>query len=158
MPQYLVKPSNRIAAGENKFIEMEVGANATAAKMLPGRLVIDDTTDGDVKECGAAADNVIGALEKDVDSLITDAYAVGDQAIIITHGYAVLTLVSGSAAVSPGDAIVSAADGKAAKQAVGAMGAQGSVVAIAMESQDPAAADKTCLCLLVHGREPAAAA
>ena len=159
MPKGLVKPSNCIAAGENKFVEAEVGANATAAKMLPGRFVIHDAADGDVKEAGANADNALGVLAKKPEELKTTAYAVGDACLLITEGYAVITLVSGSAAVAPGDPIVTAADGKGAKQAVGAMGAQGSVVAKAQETVDPAAADKECLVKLsLQSAEPAAAA
>ena len=38
MPQGIVKPSNQIvAAGDPLTVELEVGANATAAEMLPGR-------------------------------------------------------------------------------------------------------------------------
>lgn len=161
MPQWLVKPSNAIYSGGPYYpVEVEIGANATAAKMIPGRIVIDDTTDGHVKEAGAKAANVLGVLDKQPDELYTTAYEVGDQALMHkTPGTRlVLTLVSGSAAVAPGDAIVSAADGKAAKQAVGAMGAQGMVVATALETQDPSAADKRCLCELVMSPEAAAAA
>jgi len=51
MPQYLVKPANQVVVAGNPLrLEFEVGANATAAEMLPGRLVIHDTNDGDVKE------------------------------------------------------------------------------------------------------------
>ena len=45
MPQGVVKPANQIiAAGDPLVIEGEVGANATAAKMIPGRIVIFDST------------------------------------------------------------------------------------------------------------------
>lgn len=161
MPQGFVKPTNRILHGPSYVepTEFEIGANATAAKCVPGRLVIDDTTDGDVKEAGANADNILGVLEVDAGMAITDAYAVGDPCRVITTigARVVLTLVTGGAAVAPGDPIVSAADGKASKQAVGAMGAQGMVVAHALETQDPSAADKACLCRLALVSEPAAA-
>ena len=56
MPQGIVKPSNQIvAAGDPLTVEMEVGANATPAKMLPGRVVIFDAADQTVKEAGAKA-------------------------------------------------------------------------------------------------------
>jgi len=165
MPQYApsIKPVNRILQSppDVEILEMEVGANATAAKMLPGRLVIDDTTDGDVKEAGANADNVIGVIEVQSGMLLADNYAVGDPiSIIPRHSGArvLLTLVSGSGAVSPGDPLVSAADGKAALQAVGAMGAQGTVIAHALASEDPSAADKTVVAVLSSAAEPAAAA
>ena len=161
MPQGLTQPSNAIlVAGTPVYREVEIGANATAAKMLPGRLVIHDATDGDVKEAAANADTILGVLDVEAESLITDAYAVGDQARIITNPgvSVVLTLVSGGAAVAPGDPVVSAADGKAAKQAVGAMGAQGMVVGDAQETQDPSSADKKCIVKLTFSAEPAAAA
>lgn len=140
---------------------MEVGANATAAKMLPGRFVIDDTIDGDVKESGAKADNCIGVLEVKSDMQLADNYAVGDLANVISrheNARVMILLVSGGAAVAPGDPIVTAADGKGAKQAVGAMGAQGTVVAHALETQDPSSGpDKWCLVVLSDSAEPAAA-
>ena len=38
MPQGISKPNNQVlAAGSPLRVEMEIGANATAAKMLPGR-------------------------------------------------------------------------------------------------------------------------
>ena len=62
MPQGIQKPSNQIVAyGDVNPIEMEIGANATAAKMLPGRVVIFDDADETVKEAGAAAVNVVGS-------------------------------------------------------------------------------------------------
>lgn len=161
MPQFLVKPANAIYVGGPYFpLEVEIGANATAAKMLPGRVVIHDTTDGHVKEAGAKAANVLGVLDRKPDEKVSTAYAVGDQAhILSTPGTRVLlTLVSGSGAVAPGDALVSAADGKCAKQAVGAMGSQGMVVAKALGTEDPAAADKTVIAELVLAPEAAAAA
>lgn len=161
MPQSLVKPSNQIyVAGPYVVREVEVGANATAAKMIPGILVIHDTTDGNVKEAGDEADNVLGVLDVKTGQLYTTAYAVGDQAKIFTQPgtIVVVTLASGGTAVAPGDPIVAAADGKAKKQAVGAMGSQGSVIGRAMETQDPTAADKRLMIRLEFGSEPAAAA
>ena len=94
MPQGIQKPSNQIVAyGDVKPVELEVGANATAAKMLPGRVVIFDDADQTVKEAGAAAVNVVGFLEVDPAGKKTTAYAVGDQAkVIIDDCFAVLTL------------------------------------------------------------------
>ena len=163
MPQGpFVKPINRILVGDYNvpLLDMEVGANATAAKMVPGRLVIHDTTDGDVKEAGVKADNVLGVIEVQAGKLVTDSHSVGANVKVIplsSQAFVVLTLVSGGAAVAPGDPIVSAADGKAAKQAVGAMGSQGSVVAHAWETANPSGSDVTCIAQLVPGAEPAAA-
>ena len=158
MPQGIVKPTNQIvAAGEPLTVEMEVGANATAAKMLPGRVVIFDDVDQTVKEAGAKATGEVGFLEVSADHLTTDAYAVGDQVpVVVGECLANLTLLA-SENVTRGDALVCAADGKLAKQAVGAMGAQGRVVAYAWETSNVA----NDIAILVHwcpSAEAAAAA
>lgn len=164
MPQWLAsaKPTNRILQGppDTPLLDVEIGANATAADMVPGRIVIHDAIDGDVKEAAAKARNPIGVLEVKSGMLVTDAYAVGDDAVIIPRSSGarvVLTLITGSVAVAPGDSVVTAANGKAAKQAVGGAGLQGTVVAHALETQDPTSADKACLCELSSSAEPEAA-
>ena len=158
MPQGVVKPSNQtVAYGDPLLVEMEIGANATAAQMVAGRVVIFDDADQTVKEAGAAAANIVGFLEVDPAKKKTDNYAVGDQAkVVIGECLAVLTLLANEA-VTRGDALVTAANGKLAKQAVGAMGAQGQVVAYAWESSNVAQDAE----ILVHWKpsgEPAAAA
>ena len=138
MPQGLVKPANSvvISPANPLMVEMEIGANATPAKMLPGRVVIFDDTDDSVKETGAKADNVVGFLDVAPDKLEATAYALGDQAkVVVGECLAKLTLLAGEN-VTRGDPLVTAADGKLAKQAVGAMGAQGTVVAHAWESSN----------------------
>jgi hypothetical protein len=136
---------------------MEVGANATAAKMLPGRVVIFDDEDQHVKEAGAAAANVVGFLEVDPANTKETAYAVGDQAkVVIGECLAVMTLLA-SENVTRGDPLVCAADGKVAKQAVGDMGAQGQVVAYAWESSN-VTLDAEILVYWKPSAEPAAAA
>ena len=157
MPQGIVKPSNQIlAVGDPLIVEMEVGANATAVKMLPGRVVIFDDVDQTVKECGAEADGEVGFLEVDGTHKTTDAYARGDQVpVVFGECLAVLTLVA-SENVTRGDPLVTAADGKVAKQAVGALGGQGKVVGYAWESSNVT----TDAAILVHWQpsaEPAAA-
>ncbi len=158
MPQGIVKPANQIVAyGDPLAVEMEIGANATAAKMLPGRVVIFDDVDQTVKEAGAKAASVAGFLEIAPAKKKTDAYSVGDQAqVVVGECLAVLTLLANES-VTRGDKLVTAADGKLAKQAVGAMGGQGAVVAEAWESSNVA----TDAEILVHWKpsaEPAAAA
>jgi hypothetical protein len=158
MPQNIVKPSNQIVAyGDPLTTEMEIGANATAAKMLAGRVVIFDDADQTVKEAGAEAKNVVGFLEVDPEKTKTTAYAVGDQAkVVIGECLAVLTLLA-SENVTRGDPLVCAADGKVAKQAVGAMGEQGQVVGFSWETSNVT----TDAEILVHWKpsaEPAAAA
>jgi len=165
MPSYLVRPTNRVLAGpsgaQEQIIEMKVGANATVAEMVPTALVIYDAVAGSVKEAGALANNVLGVIEVRSGKLLTDTYAVGAPVSVIPRhsgAWVVLTLVKAGAAVLPGDPIVSGADGKAQKQAVGVMGAQGSVVAHALEAVDPTGSDLPCLCALSSSAEPAAAA
>lgn len=158
MPQGIVKPANQIVAfGDPLAVEMEIGVNATAAKMLPGRVVIFDDADQTVKEAGAKAASVAGFLEVAPAKKKTDAYAVGDQAqVVFGECLAVLTLLANES-VTRGDKLVTAADGKLAKQAVGAMGGQGGVVAEAWESSNVA----TDAEIIVHWKpsaEPAAAA
>jgi hypothetical protein len=157
MPQGIVKPANQIiASGKPLIVEMEVGANATAAKMLPGRLVIFDDSDWSVLEAGAKADNVVGFLEVNADKKKTDHYEVADQVkVILGECVALLTLLA-SENVARGDPLVSAADGKVAKQAVGAMGGQGSVIGWALESSN-ATVDAEILVHFHKTAEPAAA-
>jgi hypothetical protein len=158
MPQGIVKPTTQIVAfGDPLVVEMEIGANATAAKMLPGRVVVFDDADQTVKEAGAKAASVAGFLEIAPAKKKTDAYAVGDQAqVVVGECLAVLTLLANES-VTRGDKLVTAADGKLAKQAVGAMGGQGAVVGEAWEASNVA----TDAEILVHwnpSAEPAAAA
>jgi hypothetical protein len=159
MPQGIVKPANQIIIhGDPVILEMEVGANATAAKMLPGNLVIFDSADSTVKEAGIKADNVIGIIDVAPDKLESDTYAVGDQVKIITgpDGIIVKLRLKASENVTRGDALVAAADGQVAKQAVGAMGAQGSVIGIALESSNVTTIAEVAV-LLRQSTEPAAA-
>ena len=158
MPQAVVKPSNQIVAyGDPLIVEMEVGANATIAKVVPGRVVIFDDADQTVKEAGAKAVNVVGFIEVSADGTKTTQPAVGDQVpIVIGECLAVLTLLANEN-VTRGDALVTAADGKLAKQAVGAMGSQGSVVAYSWETSN-VASDAEILVIWRPSAEPAAAA
>ena len=138
MPQYLTAPANSILAkGDPMILEYEIGANATAAQMIAGRVVIHDTTDGDVKEAGSKALNPLGVLMEKPDQLEETAYAVGDQARVIIDGPAIVKLTitsTGSGSVAPGDWLVCAANGKVSKDAVGTMGGQGARVGQALGS------------------------
>lgn len=79
------KPENKVTQGGGIGPEyLKVGANATAAKMLPGIAVIKDTNDYSVKE-SAGSGNEIGYLGYDEAAAaykpetIDTAYAVGDE-------------------------------------------------------------------------------
>lgn len=115
MPQYLVIPTNGVLAeGQPHIVECEVGANATAAKMLAGRAVIYDAADGNVKESGADATDFIGVLMEQPDELEATAYAVGDQCKVLINGACIVKMLFASAATgaTPGAPIGCAADGK----------------------------------------------
>ena len=136
--------------------QLQIGANATAAKMLPGVAVIFDVNDHDVKECGAAgaAIGVLGYAEANPNfkpATQLTAYAVGDS-VPVYNGpgrvYAYLTET-----IVKGEPLVLAADGKFSKAAAitivasgaanitdgqavtGTYGADGPVVARSAESR-----------------------
>ena len=158
MPQGIVKPSNQVlAAGSPLRVEMEIGANATAAKMLAGRAVVFDDADQTVKEASAEETGDVFILDVCPIELEETAYAVGDPAMVIVgECIAKMTLLA-SESVSRGDPLVTAADGKLAKQAVGAMGEQGKVVAYSWEASN-VTADAEILVHWCPTAEPAAAA
>ena len=139
MTQWVQKPANQIVIdGDPIRKEVTIGANATAAKMLPGRFVIHDTDDGDVKEAGAKANNVLGQLDVRADKLESDAYAVGDRAPLLQGKYLGKVTLLANENVEPGDRLVTAADGKVAKLAVGAAGSTGAIIAVSNESSNVA--------------------
>ena len=158
MPQFPVKPTNQVIAyGDPLKTEMKVGANATPAKMLPGKIVIFDDADFTVKESGAKAQVWMGVLDVAPNKKKTDAYAVADPVMIIEgECYLLLTLLA-SENITRGDKLVTAADGKVAKLAVGALGSQGSIIGETLETSNVASDVE----ILVHwnpSSEPAAVA
>jgi hypothetical protein len=157
MPQWLVKPANQVViAGDPLKLEYEIGANATEADMLPGRVVIFDSTTGTVKESGAKGHGIVGFLDVAPTNLEADNYVRGDEAMVIKgECMAKLTLLAAEN-VTRGDRLVAAAHGKVAKLAVGAMGAQGDIIGYAEESSNVTVDAK----IAVHWRvdaEPATA-
>jgi hypothetical protein len=159
MPQGIVKPSNQVLALDLgcRVIEMEVGANATEAQMVPGRAVIFDSADQTIKEAGAKAKQIVGVLEVDPANPLATNYTRGSAAkVIIGHFMAAITLLA-SENVTRGDALVTAANGKFAKQAVGAMGSQGGAVGKTYESSN-VTVDATILAEISTSGSDAAAA
>ena len=156
MPQFLVKPANQVVVQGNPIkVEYEVGANATS-DCVPGALVIYDTVAQAVTEAGAEADNVLGFLDVAAEYLEATHYEVGDQVLVVMgECIAKLTLLA-SESVAPGDWLVSAADGKVKKRAVGAMGAQGSPIGQALEISN-VTVDAEILVHWIPCAEPAAA-
>lgn len=134
MGQDIVLPNNTVIVEDQGLIieEFEVGANATPAKMLPGNWVIYDTVEGDIKEAGAKATGVIGLLMEKADGALTDTYAIGDRARVITggNGKVMVRRAANAGNIVPGTPLVAAADGQTTLMAVGALGTQGDVVAV----------------------------
>jgi hypothetical protein len=129
-----------------------IGANATAAYMLPGTLVMNDTNDNEVKEAGSDPSDNIGILGYE-DTPIqyqptnrTTAYAVGDHVAIHNtpgmrfRGY----LRPQSTAVTPGKRLVGALDssGNFILYAVGTQTAT-RALAMALESITPGNSSRT---------------
>jgi hypothetical protein len=116
MPGYLVKPTNSVLVqGPHQIVEMKVGANATAAKMLPKIWVIYDAADGSVKEAAADSVAALGVLMEAPDQGIGTAYAVADQCRVVTKGIVLCTYLSSATGCTPGDALATVADGKVGK-------------------------------------------
>ena len=155
MPQGLVKPSNQVVVAGNPLkVEMEIGANAST-DCLPGRLVIFDTVDFTVVAASAKADNVVGFLGSASDKLEATQYAAGDEVQVIMGECIAKLLLLASENVARGDPLVAANNGKVAKQAVGAMAGQGSVIGWALESSN-VTVDAEILVFYSKTAEPAA--
>lgn len=134
MGQDIIEPVNTVICEDNGLVieEFEVGANATAAKMLPGTWVIYDTIAGNVKEAGAAAHGVLGLLMESETGSLTTPYAVGDTCRVITggSGKVMVRRAASAGAIVPGTPLTTAADGLTALSSVAAVGSQGDIVGI----------------------------
>jgi hypothetical protein len=134
MPQDIVESVNSIIVADEHLVieEFRVGAGATPAKMLPGTWVIADTLDMDIKEGSDEAAGVLGILMEKAAGAITDAYAVGDRARVITggDGLVLARIITSGGNINPGTPLVAATSGLTKIQATGAKGAQGEIVAI----------------------------
>jgi len=160
MPRNLQLPAHAVLIyGDVLRLDLKVGANATAAKMIPGALVIYDAVEGSVKEAGAKAHGILGVIDVDPTHDIGDTYAVAATVPIIVPApgsFLALTLLANEDVI-PGDRLVSAANGVVAEQAVGAMGAQGDVIGLAWDTS-AVAQDARIIVLWSPSYEPAAAA
>jgi len=109
MPQGLVQPTNAILyAGNPKYLEYEVLTNTS---MYPGRLVITDTNEWDIKVAGAGALNVLGVLDVEPNELRETQYGVGDQARVITGDCVVLLKKASGSTITVGLDVEAAAAG-----------------------------------------------
>lgn len=118
------KPNNGVVQGDTLGPEfLKVGANATAAKMLPGIVVCKDTNDFSVKESDASG-NDIGFLGYEYSpskpATIDTAYAVGD--FVAVHrgaGRRQMGRLATSQTIVKGQPLTVVADGYLAAATVG---------------------------------------
>lgn len=146
--QQLILPNDQVLiSGECVRLEMQVGANATEAKMIPGAIVIYDAAENSVKEAAAKANDVIGVIDVDATHDIDDPYAVGENIpILIPNSGTFLALIFlANEDFTQGDTLVTGASGTVAEIAVAALGSQGDVVATAWEAE-AGAANKRVIC------------
>lgn len=115
------KPSIGVGQGPH-FQMMKIGANATAAKCLPGIAVVKDTNDYSVKEGSAS---VIGTLGWERTPLPwkpanrDTAYARGDSVAVEMGPRMARMLLTTSQTIVKGDPLYVTTDGYVAKATVG---------------------------------------
>ena len=109
MPQGLIQPANAILyAGNPKYLEYEV---KTATSMYPGRLVINDTNEWDIKVADDNSVLVLGVLDVEPNELRSTIYGAGDQARVITGDCVVLLKAASGATIAVGTKVQAAAAG-----------------------------------------------
>lgn len=121
MPQGVVQPANAILyAGTPVTQEMEV---KTIANLAPGRLVITDSNDWDIKVAGAAALTVLGVVDVMEDVKLTSmqsesasgapttTYAAKDQVRVLRGDIVVKLLVKSGETIAVGTKVEAAANG-----------------------------------------------
>lgn len=155
------KPSITVVQGDTLGPMMGViGANATAAYMIPGKLVVFDTNDNEVKEAGAAVADTssnVGILGYEGSPLAfkpatrDTAYAVGDHvAIHNTPGMRFRGwLVPASGAVTPGASLTHAVEdtsGNFQIMTATQIALGGRPIAVALESATPTGGTAATAC------------
>jgi len=109
MPQGLVKPANGILyAGQPVVTEYEV---KTATSMYPGRLVITDTNEWNIKVATSGAATVLGVLDVEPGQLRTTLYDDGDQARVLSGDIVVLLTKDADLAITIGQKVIPANSG-----------------------------------------------
>lgn len=109
MPQGPVNPTNDILVrGEPIITEYEV---KTAANCYPGRLVIRDTSDGNIQVAGNGANNVLGVLDVEPGELRSTIYGASDQARVLSGPCVVLVEAVSGAVITAGLTLIPATGG-----------------------------------------------
>jgi len=109
MPQGLVKPANGILyAGQPVVTEYEV---KTATTMYPGRLVITDTNEWNIKVATSGALTVLGVLDVEPGQLRTTLYDDGDQARVLSGDIVVLLTKDADLPIAIGEKVIPANSG-----------------------------------------------
>jgi len=108
---------NDVIDGPSLVERLKVGANATKARMVPGALVIRDTNDYSVKECGAEG-KAIGWLgyEKANANFKPEtrdsSYNVGDEVPVHNgNGFKVRAILTTGQAVTKGEFLDASGNG-----------------------------------------------
>lgn len=150
MPTQYVKPLHTIVLSPAgvRTREFEVGANATAAKMIPGTIVDFDTVGKCVKEAAAESHAYWGILECASDMDITDHYEIGDQVTVVVGECECLVRLTTGEDIDVGDRLVTDTDGLAKETDVGLLGAQGAPIGYAIE--DTGGATGAVMHILIH--------
>ena len=110
------KPANDVVQGNYFTEQLQIGASADAAKMLPGALVIFDTNDYNVQESGAAG-AVIGWLGYDKANANykpetrDTAYAAGAYVPVHNGSNFRVRAIKSTGAIVKGDPLEAEADG-----------------------------------------------
>ena len=138
MPQGHVQPANAVlVAGTPIVEELEV---KTATNMYPGRFVIKDTNDWDIKIAGAGALNVLGILDVEPGELRATIYGAGDQARVLRGaGCVVVASLASGQSVAKGAELVVAANGELTAATTISATIPSGTVAVTSSSAQPAA-------------------
>ena len=116
-----------VGLGAEDLIEpmiLKIGANATAAKCLPGIAVIRDTNDYSVKEYGSSGSAVVGVLgwestpTKWRPATRDTAYAVGDEVAVHYGPGKIMMRLTTSQTIVKGDQLTLTTDGYLTKATI----------------------------------------
>jgi|Deesub1362A_J573_1020465.scaffolds.fasta_scaffold00039_120 hypothetical protein len=147
------KGNKVVLAGSPIVEEMKMGSNATQSDMVPGRLVVRDTSDESVKEAPANTTQPAGWIGYEQShpahrpSDRTTAYSSGAYIPVLRGPGVVLISEITSSSITKGDLLVSAGNGKLTKATFDATtnSLQYVAVAIALETVDASTVDKECV-------------